>query len=79
MEEYFTEIAKIPRRDNMKLYGELLQKFLDSKLKIAKVDSKIFVNRNAVYLSNCLHRYVKIHDIPVKIHVVSGTLYVERI
>ena len=79
MEQCFTEITKIPRRDNMKLYGEILQKFLDSKLKIVKVDSKIFVNRNPVYLSNCLHRYVKVHDIPIKVHVYSNILYLERI
>jgi hypothetical protein len=79
MEEYFTEITKIPRRDNMKLYGEILQKFLDSKMKIAKVDSKIFADRSPIYLNNCLHRYVKVHDIPIKVHVVSNTLYLERI
>jgi hypothetical protein len=78
MEEYFTEIAKIPRRDNMKLYGEILQQFLDSKLKIAKVDSKLFANRSPIYLGNCFHRYVKIHEIPVKVHHISGIIYLEK-
>ena len=78
MEEYLTEIDKVPKRSNMKLYSEILQQFLDSKMKIAKVDSKIFANRTPIYLGNCLHRYVKLHDIPVKVHHISGIIYLEK-
>jgi len=79
MEEYFTEIDKIPRRSNMKLFNDILQSFLDSKLKIVKVNSKVFSNRNMRYLGNALGRYVKLHNIPIKIHYVSEVIYLERI
>jgi hypothetical protein len=79
MTEYFTEIDKIPHRDYIKLYGEVIQKFLDSKLNLVKVNPEVFESKSQKHLGNNFRGYVKIRQIPVKVHCIQGIVYLERI
>ena len=76
--EYFTEINQIPKRTNKKVFDDIISKFLDSRLKIAKLSPKVFADRTHSYRASALQRYVKVHSIPVKVYCINDQIYLEK-
>ena len=76
--EYFEEVEQIPRRSNEKLLLDITQRFLDSKLKIAKLNPTIFKDKSHGYRATALQRYVKVHNIPIKVTCINDIIYLEK-
>jgi predicted transposase YbfD/YdcC len=79
MTEYFTSVDQIPRRTNVKLFADIIQRFLNSNLKIAKLDPKLFRDKSHNYRANALQRYVRVHNIRVRIYCINDEIYLEKI
>jgi len=77
-QEYFELVEKIPMRTNKKIFDDILQRFLDSKLKIVKLNSKVFENKSHLYRTTALHRYVKVHNIPIRVYCINDEIYLEK-
>jgi hypothetical protein len=76
--EYFEPVKEIPIRSNVKLFADILQRFLDSKFKLVKMNSKLFENNSHLYRTTALHRYVKVHNIPIRVYCINDEIYLEK-
>ena len=62
------------RRRSSRVSEPIVREFLESGLNFAKVNTP----RNPKSLAMTLRQYIRAHNLPIYVHVVDNTLYLER-
>ncbi len=78
--EYFTPIESLPKRCHLEnISRKVLDSFLNSDLKLVKVNLEVFNNRTAKAVANSLSRYCRRYNLPIAVHCIGNDVFLEKV
>ena len=77
--QYFEPVEQIPKRTNVKLFAKIIQEFLDSGKTKGQIKPEIFEDKSHNYRTTALQRYVRVHNIPIRVSCINDVIYLEKV